>query len=338
MAIATALVTLGRCLFGAAPFFWTFGLLLSILSSWFILSFAGDWALAVEEPQQAAAPAQEEGLLEALHEKNAACEKLQKECIAIRQTVTVIAQEKDLLQKRLEERTVAWDKLQQTAILHVQERDILEGQLQQAAALRSQEREALALQYEELQRDHARLQLNMSAESLEISFIRSEKEALQKELDRARGEEGLKQQNEQLFKELNTARTAQEQTKLINETLARLYAAEKQTNEELRKEPAPVAENLDLLQLRRQFEDRRVVLHQTRSELFHTDAERQVLLRERDEPVYDAGQDRFVVAIEEEVKRLEEENRLLEEIVTAAAARPVNKVEAWLELRGRPKA
>ncbi len=372
MAIATALVLLGRCIFGSTPFFWTFGLLLSILSGWFTLSFAGDWALTVEEPQQQkAAPVLDDGLREALDEKVAACEKLQKECVAIRQTVAAIAQEKDQLQKRLEERTLVWDRLQETAVLQSQERNILERQLeeriatcdklqqerelleervaavdhlQQTIALYSQEKsllqkelEAKALQHEELQKDHARLQLNMSAESLEISFIRSEKEALQKELDRARSEEGLKQQNEQLFKELNAARSAQEQTQLINETLTRLYAAEKQVNEELRQKSVEVAENLDLIQLRRQFEDRRVVLHQTRSELFHTDTERQTLLRERDEPFYDAGQDRFLVAIEGEVKRLEEENRLLEEIVTTATARPVNKVEAWLELRGRPK-
>ena len=289
MAIAVALFALGKCLFGYAPFFWTFGLLLSILSSWFILSFAADWALAVEESQEEAAPPQEEGLQQALDEKSAACEKLQKECVAIRQTVALIAQEKDVLQKRLEE----------------------------------------------LQKDHARLQLHMSAESLEISFIRSEKEALQKELDRARSEEGLKQQNEQLFKELNAARSAQEQTKLINETLARLYAAEKQANEELRQQPVAAVDDPDVAQLRRQFEDRRIVLHQTRSELFHTDTERQMLLRERDEPLYDAGENRLFSAVEEELKCLEEENRLLEEII-ATASKPANKVGAWLELHSRP--
>lgn len=66
-----------------------------------------------------------------------------------------------------------------------------------------------------------------------IYALRLEKEALQKEFDetveelsRLKNEEGLVLQNKELRNELNQARFTSEQTHLINETLARLYARE----------------------------------------------------------------------------------------------------------------
>lgn len=70
----------------------------------------------------------------------------------------------------------------------------------------------------------------------EITRLMNEKEELQQELARLLDTNLLKTQNDELFQELNTARSAQMQTQLINETLARVYANEKQKNEQARQQ------------------------------------------------------------------------------------------------------
>lgn len=176
---------------------------------------------------------------------------------------------------------------------------------------------------------------------IRIQNLTTEIEVLKKDLDRP-----LATQNGDLMKELNAARVGQEQTHLINETLARLYARESlkakeadqeigslkeqlraqrpQNNPFLADQLAFAKEKLAALlqiepkyrQLRDQFEERNVVLHETRAQLFHTDTELQTLRIENEE----ISLNPIPAEVVFELERLDEENQQLQELVTILSA------------------
>ncbi len=87
-------------------------------------------------------------------------------------------------------------------------------------------------------------------------LLLEEIDSLQRELHRLSNESGLVQQNKDLFKELNAARVKSTQTHLINETLARMLAAQAEKNQEAEQAQQQL-EQLTILhaELQQQFAD-----------------------------------------------------------------------------------
>lgn len=106
---------------------------------------------------------------------------------------------------------------------------VLQKELEEIQA----EHSSILILNEVLRKNMARSLQEASRFEESLYALRLEKEQLQKEFDEAsqeiarlKSEEGLVLQNQELIKELNQARFSEEQTHLINETLARLYARE----------------------------------------------------------------------------------------------------------------
>jgi DNA repair exonuclease SbcCD ATPase subunit len=77
-----------------------------------------------------------------------------------------------------------------------------------------------------------------------IAFLKAELQETRKDLERVADIEALAVQNRELLQELNAARCAKEQTHLINETLARLYARESLKAKEADQEAADLTSQL----------------------------------------------------------------------------------------------
>ncbi len=189
---------------------------------------------------------------------------------------------------------------------------------------------------------------------IEWEQLKAESLTQEMELGRLKNTEGLARENIQLLNELNRARYDREQTYLINETLARLYAKEsfkakdaegecaslkellRAVQGEIRKESfdPQMAEKLRFAeekvhqlskieplfkQLREQFEEKTRVLHQTRSDLFKLDTELQRVQREKAtlelEPI-PKEVEKELDTLTSHIQLLEDENRELQEIVT----------------------
>jgi hypothetical protein len=180
----------------------------------------------------------------------------------------------------------------------------------------------------------------LSAES-RAGLLLEEIDLLQRELTRLSNESILVQQNGDLFKELNAARFKSTQTHLINETLARMLAnhTEKtqeleQLQENLSKRLIQYAETEALYrQLREQFAQKDAILHQTRSQLFHTETELQRLEKQtaekhiEDDPLPPALR-KELETIEEEKNAILEENHFLTDLIShlmAATEAPEKK-------------
>lgn len=144
----------------------------------------------------------------------------------------------------------------------------------------------------------------------------------------------------ELLKELNAARYEKEQTHLINETLARLYARERFKAKEADQEAASLAEQLAAArkrepleekkkhlseiepmfkQLKKQFEEKNGILHQVRAELFKTDTELQKVKMEKAalelNPIPEEVEEELQ-GLGHQIAALEEENQHLQELIS----------------------
>lgn len=139
----------------------------------------------------------------------------------------------------------------------------------------------------------------------------------------------LESRNRELLQELNAARMEKEQLRLINEALARLHAKEslkvkealeqvRALTEEMQKRPPPSEVELLYKQLRKQFEEKSELLHQTRSQLFHADTALQALKKAEEQrenlPLREVAAEWTL--LEKELFALEKENRELQDLVT----------------------
>lgn len=155
--------------------------------------------------------------------KRASLENLEEELAKVQeasQTAQLQSQEKvGTLQKELEEL-----QAEHSSIL------ILNEVLRKTAARHAQQAESL---------QHRSFELSRQKE-----LLQSEYEQCQKDLHFLSKTDELALQNKQLMKELNAARYDKEQTHLINETLARLYAKESLKAKEVGEEAASFADQL----------------------------------------------------------------------------------------------
>ena len=156
---------------------------------------------------------------------------------------------------------------------------------------------------------------------------------LQRKIGLMRDEIGRYEQKrpdrDELMRELNAARIAREQTHLINETLAKLHAQKCQELEQLRVQPQVVIPEgpspVELLynQLRRQFEEKSAVLHQTRQELFYKETELEAMRIEREQRMVDplVGQmEQEVATLAAETAVLQDENKEMQELISTLLA------------------
>lgn len=263
--------------------------------------------------------------------------------------ITALVSERDLL---LQQSMLAQMDARTASLQHLEDELGKAHELSVKTQLAMTEKNSqLQKELEELQSDHSSILIlnevlrQTSARhvreeeemKIRIADLAKEVEMLQKELDRP-----LASQNADLMKELNAARVKQEQTRLINETLVRLYARETlkakeadqeigslkeqlraqrpQNNPFLSEELAYAKEKLAALlqiepkyrQLRDQYEERNEVLHETRSQLFKADTELQKLKIEKEEIELNPIPREIV----QELERLEEENLQLQELIT----------------------
>jgi hypothetical protein len=270
-----------------------------------------------------------ESLQSQMQTRVAAIENLEEELAKYRQTgqeQQIAFQEKvATLQKELEE-----IQADHSSIL------ILNEVLRKTTARHIQENEALNLELGDLKQQK---------DLLKAEYVQS-----QKELERLSRTEPFVLQNAELTKELNAARYEKEQTHLINETLARLYARE---NLKAKEADAEVAQLTDQLrsarvethdpevkehlafaqekvyqlsqieplfkQLKKQFEEKSEILHQVRSELFISDTELQKLKMERGALELNPLPKEVEVelhALSSQICALEEENQELQELIS----------------------
>lgn len=130
---------------------------------------------------------------------------------------------------------------------------------------------------------------------------------------------------ENLMKELNAARVVCEQTHLINETLVKLHAQKWQEIEEMRSQMLPMGPSpveLKYNQLRKQFEEKNQILHETRKELFHKDTELQTLKLQQEIPVDPLikPMQQEMEDLHQETSQLREENQELQDLISALIA------------------
>lgn len=126
-----------------------------------------------------------------------------------------------------------------------------------------------------------------------------------------------------LLKELEAARAEKEQTYQINDSLIRRLAASAEKMKEIEEQPAMPA---PYVELRKQFEEKKKILNETRKELFRADALLQAKQLEQESQNLDPGTlleqllIQMVVKGEEEREQLESENAILTEIVSCQKA------------------
>ncbi len=221
---------------------------------------------------------------------------------------------------------------------------ILNEVLRKTTARHAQESETLSANLLDLQR--------------QMALLKAEYAECQNDLTRLANSDAMATQNRELIKELNAVRYEKEQTHLINETLARLYAREnlkaKESEQEVssladqlaaahrevhritqsREHPPQIAEQLAFAkekmmhlsqieplfkQLKKQFEEKNQVLHETRSELFKSDTELQKLKIEKMalefNPIPKEAEEE-IHALSAQILALEEENRQMEELIS----------------------
>lgn len=326
-----------------------------------------------------------ESLSQQMETRKAALDNLEEELARVRESAL---SQQIAFQEKIAQLQKEFDELQtdHSSLL------ILNEVLRKTTARHLQEKETLAINA----LDHER----------QIALLKEERDESEKELCRLSSTEALAIQNRELMKELNAARYDKEQTHLINETLARLYAREtlkvKEVNEEAsaladqlaaarhhveraerslheqlatcRNEIATLTAQLDkanqeahqgrlaldkltevtqrkpvdphleeelsfarqkmihlsqveplFLQLKKQFEEKNQVLHQTRSHLFLADTELQRLKMEKASLELNPLPKEVEVEIQElgdHIQRLEEENGQLQELVTFLSKEP----------------
>lgn len=259
----------------------------------------------------------------------------------------------EALQEQLSHRAIAIQHLEESFLTHRQEAekkwDAWEQQrvLLETRCAALQEDHASILALNELLRDASLTHLKEKEEW--VHRVREREEALisalarisqmEDELIAARNADACHAQNRELFEQINEVRTREEQTNLINETLARLYANEKQRRIEEQTQASLVEQEAESLreekeallreaakedrsegaflyrQLRQQFAEQKEQLHRTRRELFWMDTKCQTLAREQTEPAYDPEEMRIWRALEQEWAKLEEENLQLHQIL-----------------------
>lgn len=131
-----------------------------------------------------------------------------------------------------------------------------------------------------------------------------------------------------LMKELNAARIEREQTHLINETLAKLHAQKCQEIEDLKSIPSkneaegPSQFELMYHQLRKQFDEKNKVLHETRQQLFYKDTELEAMKIEKEQIALPV--DPLIKPMEQEIEgltfetvSLKEENSQLQDLIAS---------------------
>lgn len=192
------------------------------------------WQLGIEGSMACAffiiAVAFEQGasFIESLHSqmqtRKAAVENLEDEIAKVQETAQgqqIVFQEKvATLQKELEDL-----QADHSSIL------ILNEVLRKTTARHSNEAESMNAKNFELLR--------------KVDALKAEYETLESQLIRLKNTDAMAIQNQQLMKELNAARYEKEQTHLINETLARLYARESLKAKDADAEAASMAIQLD---------------------------------------------------------------------------------------------
>lgn len=186
---------------------------------------------------------------------------------------------------------------------------------------------SLQTQLEETDKDHASLQiLNEVLRKTAATHIEKASELeknsidLERKVSLLRQELSLYQQplpnRDELMRELNTARVEREQTHLINETLAKLHAQKCQELAELQLPKGPSQTDLLYHQLRKQFDEKNQILHQTRQELFCRETELEALKMVQEQHIPDFPD------FHEELERLLEENKNLEVLVSTLSQPP----------------
>lgn len=201
----------------------------------------------------------------------------------------------------------------------------------------------------------------------QIDFIRGEYEACERELTRLKSDDALAIQNESLMKELNQARYDKEETHLINETLARLHLREVLRAKDADQEAASLQEQLASLhkevqrtarpleeesvqkkmlhlsqiellfkQLKKQFDEKNQILHETRAVFFKTDTELQKLKMEKaalDLNPLPKEVENELENLSEQVLALEEENHELQELISILTGTPSDAAKRKKKLK-----
>lgn len=241
--------------------------------------------------------------------------------------------------------------------IHLEEERTRVEQAAQEQQMGLQERLAnLCKELEDLQTEHSSiLILNEVLRKTTAGHIQQneqfakENETLHVQLKEAKEESSqlastdlIAMQNRELSEEIKKLTDAHEETKLLNDTLSRLYERETWKVKEASEEASSLSEQLSyarrqkeeplIRQLRKQFEEKDQVLQQTRRELFKTDTELQRLQREQEalqlSPL-PKEVEKELQHLFSQVERLEEENGQLQEIVTQLSGleKPKKKVK-----------
>lgn len=286
-------------------------------------------------------------------------EELSKERESAQAQQITLQERIDQLQKELEEvqaeestLCVLNEVLRKTAVRNAEEKVVLEekslNQQRRVAALQADlikvEKELERLSHPESLAEQNRHLIN------ELNAARYQKEQTQlinetlvrlhaKESMKSKETAGLQQMLDQVMKEKDELRTSLEKMETIwtekraiedrlnaaNEEMERLKAVAESKEEAARKEVEWIKASTErapvLAQLRRQFEEKNKILHETRVALFKTDSELQTIRLEKEQLMLQVGVIpkevlRDLERLESETSLLKEENGQLEEIVS----------------------
>ncbi len=217
------------------------------------------------------------------------------------------------------------------------------------------EREQTHLINETLVRLHAKESLKAAEASQQVHHWNEEKRKLQELIAIARGEqEMLSGRLEQAMTEREKMRNSllqldevQTQRTFLHERLqaAEVEMAHLQQKATHSAECAELQEQLQFaqekitslaqieplyLQLKKQFEEKNQLLHQTRSQLFKIDTELQAVRLEREQ--IDLLPEEEIVALEQEITTVEEENRQLYELIAVLNESVASKTGSFFEV------
>ena len=189
----------------------------------------------------------------------------------------------------------------------------------------------------------------------QIALFQQELSEKSRELERISNENGLAQQNRELFEEANGARVEREQTNQINAMLVRLHAKEALKAKEAEAQLEGVATERNFLrerlqaaefelqqsqpisslqhteslyrQLKKQFEEKNEILHQTRAELFQVNTALEALKieAEQKEPLFPQAVQKEMEEVEKELDALQKENQELLDLVSTLGPKATKK-------------
>ena len=266
-------------------------------------------------------------------------ESAQSGQIQSQENISQIQKELEEIQSELSSLNILNEVLRKTAVRHTEEKNGLEeislNQQRRMAALQADliavERELERLSHPESLAEQNRTLLN------EINAARLQREQTQlinetlvrlhaKESLKAKETAGLQRMLDQVMQEKETLRSSVEKLETVQTANQLLEERLRASAEEIERLQVPVKEegpaSAMLAQLREQFEEKNKVLHETRSELFHTDVALQTARLEKEQLLLQVGAipgevQKDLERLESEGACLKEEVQLLEEIVTS---------------------